>query len=221
MSDTGERKRQEIVGLIKAEPKNEDGYDTCRLSEIKTEVLPASVAQLANALVVSSSTAEDGEIEDEFDTSNSVDEIVKNEIMLHYSSFEIMDSKIDHLTAVDKSEEDIVVHMEEERNVKQKIVTRMLSGTGCEAIPRSRSLSSGTPDNRPIPPPLHRGGHSSPSTLATSLPFSGLCEMATTTATLNSKSPLTAELSTSDYSEMESNTDGQGTFTLTNKLKRK
>nr|CAD7574334.1 unnamed protein product [Timema californicum] len=149
------RRIQEIVGLIKTEPKNEDGYDTCRLSEIKTE--------LGNALVVLSSTAEDGEIE----------------------------------------------------------VRISVGGTGCEAIPRSRSLSSDTPDNRPNPPPLHRGGYSIHSTLATSLHFSGPCEMATTTATLNSKSPLTAELSTSDYSEMESDTDGQGTFTLTSKLKRK
>nr|CAD7413795.1 unnamed protein product [Timema cristinae] len=71
--------KQEIVELIKTEPKNEDGFDMCRLSEIKTE--------------------------DESDTSHSVDEFVKNEIMLYDSSFGIVDSKIDHFTPVDKSKD--------------------------------------------------------------------------------------------------------------------
>nr|CAD7396935.1 unnamed protein product [Timema poppensis] len=77
-----------------------------------------------------------------------------------------------------------------------------ISVAGCEAIPRSRSPSSRTPLNSQIPPTLHREGHSSPSTLSTSLPFSGLREM--TAATLTSKSlraKMTLahmELSTSD-----------------------
>nr|CAD7570027.1 unnamed protein product [Timema californicum] len=99
-----------------------------------------------------------------------------------------------------------------------------LSIAGCEAIPRSRSPSSRTPLNSQIPPTLHREGHSSPSTLATSLPFSGLREM--TAATLTSKSlrekmtPAHMELSTSGDTKIESDTDGQGTFTLASKLTR-
>nr|CAD7205418.1 unnamed protein product [Timema douglasi] len=53
--------KQEIVELIKKEPQNEDEFDTCGQSEIKTE--------------------------DESDTSNSVDEIVKTEIKLFDSYF--------------------------------------------------------------------------------------------------------------------------------------
>nr|CAD7399286.1 unnamed protein product [Timema poppensis] len=70
--------KQEIVELIKTEPQNEDEFDMCGQSGIKSE--------------------------DESDTSNSVDEIVKTEIMLYDSSFGIMDSKIDHFNPVDKSE---------------------------------------------------------------------------------------------------------------------
>nr|CAD7205235.1 unnamed protein product [Timema douglasi] len=70
--------KQEIVELIKTEPQNEDEFDMCGQSRIKTE--------------------------DESDTSNSVDEIVKTEIKLFDSSFVIMDSNIDHFTPVDKSE---------------------------------------------------------------------------------------------------------------------
>nr|CAD7427602.1 unnamed protein product [Timema monikensis] len=93
--------KQEIVELIKTEPQNENEFDMCGQLGIKTE--------------------------DESDTSNSVDEIVKNEIMLYDSSFETIDSKIDHFTQVDKSEEDIVLHMVVEGNVKLKIVLRILS----------------------------------------------------------------------------------------------
>nr|CAD7203937.1 unnamed protein product [Timema douglasi] len=70
--------KQEIVEIIKTEPQNEDEFDTCGQSGIKTE--------------------------DESDTSNSVDEIVKTEIKLFDSSFGIMDTNIDHFTPVDKSE---------------------------------------------------------------------------------------------------------------------
>nr|CAD7427604.1 unnamed protein product [Timema monikensis] len=120
--------KQEIVELIKTEPQNENEFDTCGQLGIKTE--------------------------DESDTSNSVDEIVKTEINLYDSSFGTIDSNIDHFTPVDKSEdivvlmeedcivklkivpsllmlEDIVLHMVEEENVKLKIVLRMLI---CEDI---------------------------------------------------------------------------------------
>nr|CAD7433102.1 unnamed protein product [Timema monikensis] len=70
--------KQEIVELIKTEPQNEYEFDMCGQSGIKTE--------------------------DESDTTNSVDEIVKTEIKLYDSSFGIMDSNIDHFTTVDKSE---------------------------------------------------------------------------------------------------------------------
>nr|CAD7268073.1 unnamed protein product [Timema shepardi] len=70
--------KQEIVELTKTEPQNEDEFDTCGQSGIKTE--------------------------DEPDTTNFVDEIVKTEIKLYDTSFGIMDSKIEHLTPVDKSE---------------------------------------------------------------------------------------------------------------------
>nr|CAD7263693.1 unnamed protein product [Timema shepardi] len=92
--------KQEIVEHIKTEPQNEDEFDMCGQSGIKTE--------------------------DESDTSNSVDEIGKTEIKLFDSSFGIMDSNIDHFTPVDKSEEDTVMHMEEEENVKLTIVLRDL-----------------------------------------------------------------------------------------------
>nr|CAD7413050.1 unnamed protein product [Timema poppensis] len=49
------------------------------------------------------------QIKDESDTSNSFDEIVKDEIMLYDSSFGIMDSKLDHFTPVDKSEYYILI----------------------------------------------------------------------------------------------------------------
>ncbi|CAG2062782.1 unnamed protein product, partial [Timema podura] len=45
---------------------------------------------------------------DEADTSNSVDEIVKTEIMLYDSSLGIMDSNMDLIAPVDQSEEKIV-----------------------------------------------------------------------------------------------------------------
>nr|CAD7410769.1 unnamed protein product [Timema cristinae] len=92
--------KQEIVELIKTEPQNENEFDTCGQSGIKTE--------------------------DESDTSNSVDDIVKTEIKQYDSSLRIMNSNIDHFTLVDKSEEDIVVHMVGNGNVKLKIVPRML-----------------------------------------------------------------------------------------------
>nr|CAD7402715.1 unnamed protein product [Timema poppensis] len=82
--------KQEIVELIKTEPQNEDGFNMYGQSGIKTE--------------------------DESDTSNSVDEILKTEIKLYESALGIMNSSIDHLTPLDKSEEDIVYHMEEEDN---------------------------------------------------------------------------------------------------------
>nr|CAD7435191.1 unnamed protein product [Timema monikensis] len=92
--------KQEIVELIKTEPQNENEFNMCGQLGIKTE--------------------------DESITSNSVDEIVKNEIILYDSSFGTIDSKIDHFTPVDKSEEKIVLVMEEEENIKLKIVIRML-----------------------------------------------------------------------------------------------
>nr|CAD7427601.1 unnamed protein product [Timema monikensis] len=70
--------KQEIVELIKTEPQNEDEFDTCGQSEIKTE--------------------------DDSETSNSIDEIVKTEIKLYDSSFGIIDSNINHFTPVDRSE---------------------------------------------------------------------------------------------------------------------
>nr|CAD7263694.1 unnamed protein product [Timema shepardi] len=70
--------KQEIVELIKTEPQNEDEFDTCGQSGIKTE--------------------------DESDTSNSVDEIVKTEIKLNDSFFGILDTNIDHFNPVDKPE---------------------------------------------------------------------------------------------------------------------
>nr|CAD7572944.1 unnamed protein product [Timema californicum] len=65
-------------------------------------------------------------LQDESDTSNSVDEIVKTEIKLYDSSFGIMNSNIDHFTPVDKSEEDIVLHMEEVGYVKLNIALKGL-----------------------------------------------------------------------------------------------
>nr|CAD7203938.1 unnamed protein product [Timema douglasi] len=73
--------KQEIVELIKTEPQNEDKFDMCGQSGIKTE--------------------------DESDTSNSVNGIVKTEIKLFDSSFGMMDMNIDHFTPVDKSESKI------------------------------------------------------------------------------------------------------------------
>nr|CAD7573533.1 unnamed protein product [Timema californicum] len=129
--------KQEIVEPIKTKPNNEDGFDMFRISEIKTE--------------------------DESDTSNSVDEIVETEFKLYDSSFGIMDSKIEHFTAVDKSEEyivldmvdvgdvklkivqsllwqeDIVEHMEVERNVKLKIVLKLLRLKGREGLRATQS----------------------------------------------------------------------------------
>nr|CAD7203020.1 unnamed protein product [Timema douglasi] len=70
--------KQEIVELIKTEPQNDNEFDMFGQSGIKTE--------------------------DESDTSNSVDEIVKTEFKLYDSSFGIMDSNIDHFTPVDESE---------------------------------------------------------------------------------------------------------------------
>nr|CAD7202442.1 unnamed protein product [Timema douglasi] len=70
--------KQEIVELIKTEPQNEDEFNMYGQSGIKTE--------------------------DESDTSNFVDEIVKTEIKLYESALGIMNSSIDHLTPLDKSE---------------------------------------------------------------------------------------------------------------------
>nr|CAD7195272.1 unnamed protein product [Timema douglasi] len=60
---------------------------------------------------------------------------------------------------------------------------------------------------------------------ATSHPFSGPCEMAAATQTTNNiktkMTPANAEQSNSDDTDMESDTDGQGTFTLASKLTRK
>nr|CAD7578311.1 unnamed protein product [Timema californicum] len=70
--------KKEIVELIKTEPQKEDEFVMFGQSGIKTE--------------------------DESDTSNSFEEIVKDEGMLYDSSFGIMDSKLDHFTPVDKSE---------------------------------------------------------------------------------------------------------------------
>nr|CAD7200157.1 unnamed protein product [Timema douglasi] len=92
--------KQEIIELIKTEPQNENEFDIFGHSGIKTE--------------------------DESDTSNSVDEIVKTEFKLYDSSFGIMDSKIEHFTAVDKSEEDILETMVEQVNVKLNIVLSLL-----------------------------------------------------------------------------------------------
>nr|CAD7572090.1 unnamed protein product [Timema californicum] len=101
-------------------------------------------------------------------------------------------------------------------------VTREItSGTGCEAIPRSRSLSSGHHYNIQSPPPLHRGGYLSPSTLATSLPFSGLSEMASTNRAQTIPSDSDMSYTSTDNSDMEADTDGQGTFTMADNLGRK
>nr|CAD7401997.1 unnamed protein product [Timema cristinae] len=103
--------KQEIVERIKTEPQNEDEFDTCGQLEMKTE--------------------------DDSETSNSIDEIVKTEIKLYDSSFGIIDSNINHFTPVDRSEikleqdqsilsklrqEDIVLNIEIEDNVKSEIV---------------------------------------------------------------------------------------------------
>nr|CAD7401999.1 unnamed protein product [Timema cristinae] len=132
---------QEIIELIKTEPQNEDELDTCGQSGIKTEDsnLAGDFKDTINYEAQSFQTSDvemkspwDGflpikeQIKDESDTSNFVDEIVKTEIKLYDSSFGIMDSNIDHFTPVDKSKEDIVLHMEEDINVKPRIVQRVL-----------------------------------------------------------------------------------------------
>nr|CAD7427600.1 unnamed protein product [Timema monikensis] len=134
-------KTREIIELIKTEPQNEDELDTCGQSGIKTEDsnLAGDFKDTINYEAQSFQTSDvemkspwDGflpikeQIKDESDTSNFVDEIVKTEIKLYDSSFGIMDSNIDHFTPVDKSKEDIVLYMEEDINVKPRIVQRVL-----------------------------------------------------------------------------------------------
>nr|CAD7416904.1 unnamed protein product [Timema poppensis] len=111
--------KQEIVELIKTEPQNEDEFDMCGQSGIKTEDsnLTGDFKDTINNEAKSFQTSDvemkspwDGflpikeQIKDESDTSNSVDEMVKTEFKLYDSSFGIMDSNIDHFTPVDESE---------------------------------------------------------------------------------------------------------------------
>nr|CAD7266167.1 unnamed protein product [Timema shepardi] len=109
----------EIVELTKTEPQNEDEFDTSGQSGIKTEDSNKAEdfkdiinyeAQRFEILDVERKSLLDGflpikeEIKDESDTTNFVDEFVKTEIKLFDTSFGIMDSKIEHLTPVDRSE---------------------------------------------------------------------------------------------------------------------
>nr|CAD7206082.1 unnamed protein product [Timema douglasi] len=111
--------KQEIVELIKTEPQNEDEFDTCGQSGIKTEDsnLVGVFKDTINDETHNFQTTDvkmkslwDGfliikeQIKDESDTSNSVDEIVKTEFKLYDPSLGIMDSNIDHFTPVDKPE---------------------------------------------------------------------------------------------------------------------
>nr|CAD7608572.1 unnamed protein product [Timema genevievae] len=76
--------KEEIIELIKTEPQNEDEYDMCGQSGIKTE--------------------------DKYDTSYSVDDIVKTEIKLYDSCIGIMDWNIEHFTPVDNSEANSLIY---------------------------------------------------------------------------------------------------------------
>ncbi|CAG2059324.1 unnamed protein product [Timema podura] len=111
--------KEEIVELIKTEPQNEDKFDMCGQSGIKTEDynLAGDFKDTINYEAQHFQTSEvemkspwDGflpikeQIKDESDTSNSVDEIVKTEHKLYDSSLGIMDSNIDHYNPVYKSE---------------------------------------------------------------------------------------------------------------------
>nr|CAD7204433.1 unnamed protein product [Timema douglasi] len=150
----------EIVEIIKTEPQNEDEFDMCRLSGIKTErgkgvmggeYATSSVGEIpeqsysltqpsraGNVILYPGILCENSLLKrlqasrissafhDESETSNSVDEFVKTEIKLNDSSFGIMDLNIDHFTPVDKSEEDIVLNMVGEGNVKLIIVQSLL-----------------------------------------------------------------------------------------------
>nr|CAD7399288.1 unnamed protein product [Timema poppensis] len=132
--------KQEIVELIKTEPQNENEFDTCGQSGIKTETKNRIANELGSkkdsnlagdfkdtinyeAQSIQISDVErkallDGflpikeEIKDESDTYNSVDEIVKTEIKLYDSSFGIMDSKIEHLNPLDKFEVKFALSLE-------------------------------------------------------------------------------------------------------------
>nr|CAD7605594.1 unnamed protein product [Timema genevievae] len=148
--------KEEIVEFIETEPQNEAEFDMFGQSGVKTEdsSLTGDLKDTINNEAQRFQTSDvemkplwDGflpikeQIKDESDTSNSVDEIVKNEIKLYDSFLGIMDSNIVHFTPGDKSEikleqdqsslsrlrlEDIVNHMEGERDVKLKIVLKVL-----------------------------------------------------------------------------------------------
>nr|CAD7203885.1 unnamed protein product [Timema douglasi] len=82
-------------------------------------------------------------------------------------------------------------------------------------------LSSGTPHNTTSPPTLHRGGHTSPSTLDTSLAFSGLSEMVVPNHSRQKPTDTDMTYSSIEASGMEADTDGQETFTMAEKFGQK
>nr|CAD7603628.1 unnamed protein product [Timema genevievae] len=128
--------KEEIIELIKTEPQNEDEFNMCGQSIIKTEDSTLA-GDFKEAINYESQRFQTSDVEmkspwdgfrpikeqiktpkilyiflilqDESDTSNSVDEIVKTEIKLYDSSLRIMDSKIDHFTPVDNSEYRILI----------------------------------------------------------------------------------------------------------------
>nr|CAD7606905.1 unnamed protein product [Timema genevievae] len=175
--------KEENIELIKTEPQNEDEFDMCGQSGIKTEV-PNLVGDFKDTINYGAQrfqTSDAGmkspwdvflpikeQIKDETDTSNSVDEIVKTEIKLYDSSLGIMNSNMDPVdkskikleqdqstssseisksnilaqtgsdfpheggrkcnteNCTKKADEDIVFHMEAERNVKlQDVLNRL------------------------------------------------------------------------------------------------
>nr|CAD7203601.1 unnamed protein product [Timema douglasi] len=107
----------------------------------------------------------------------------------------------------------------------------VLRGTGCEEIPRSWSLSFGTPLNIQSHHHCTEGGTLALPNTATSLPFSGLSEMATANTLeagpvfIKPRTNRNAHFSNSetniDSSDMETDQDGNGSFTLVDKLRRK
>ncbi|CAG2059738.1 unnamed protein product, partial [Timema podura] len=100
--------KEENVELIKTEPQNEDEFDMCGQSGIKTE--------------------------DETDVPYNVDGVVKTEVNFYDSCVGIMKSTPDHFTLENKyqmlGKEGIVLRMEENRYVKPKIVIKMLKKEG-------------------------------------------------------------------------------------------
>nr|CAD7462854.1 unnamed protein product [Timema tahoe] len=134
--------KEENIELIKTEPQNEDEFDMCGQSGIKTEV-PNLVGDFKDTINYGAQrfqTSDAGmkspwdvflpikeQIKDETDTSNSVDEIVKTEIKLYDSSLGIMNSNMD---PVDKSK----IKLEQDQSTSSSEISQsnILAQTGSD-----------------------------------------------------------------------------------------